>query len=75
MIWTEPEPVLLALERLGVTTGVLIGDGPADVGAALAAGIAMIGVGWGIARPVGAPVLVETPGALLLELQERGLAG
>jgi phosphoglycolate phosphatase len=71
----DPAPVRVALERLGVTTGVLIGDGPADVGAAAAAGIAMIGVGWGIARPVGAPSLVETPGALNRELRERGLAG
>lgn len=69
----DPEPVHAALRMLGATAGVLVGDGPADVGAAQAAGIPMIGVGWGIARPAGADVLVETVEGLRAELARRGV--
>ncbi len=55
----DPEPLRRALRDLGAPDGVLVGDGPADVGAARAAGIPLIGVGWGIARPVGADVSVD----------------
>lgn len=68
-----PEPVWHAMRELGVTDAVMIGDGPADVGAARAAGIPMIGVGWGISHPEGAALVVEDPGVLRGELAKRGL--
>jgi pyrophosphatase PpaX len=45
----EPEPVLLALERLGVGTdeAVMIGDSPHDISSGNAAGVTTIGVLWG----------------------------
>jgi pyrophosphatase PpaX len=45
----EPEPVLLALERLGATTGdaLFVGDSPYDMQAARAAGVHALGVAWG----------------------------
>jgi len=45
----HPEPILLALERLGAQPGdaVYVGDSPFDVGAARAAGVHAIGVTWG----------------------------
>ena len=70
----DAAPVRVALQQLGVTTGLLIGDGPADVGAARAAGIPLLGVGWGIAHPLGTDRLFATPAALLAELRERGVA-
>jgi pyrophosphatase PpaX len=45
----EPEPVLLALERLGVAAheALFIGDSPYDMQAGRAAGVKPIGVSWG----------------------------
>ena len=44
-----PEPVLLALERLGVTAGdaVMMGDSPHDISSGNAAGVRTIGALWG----------------------------
>jgi phosphoglycolate phosphatase len=69
----DPAPVWEALRRLGVDRAVLVGDGPADVGAAQAAGIPMIGVDWGIAVPAGAPVRVGSPRALADALVGAGV--
>jgi phosphoglycolate phosphatase len=73
----KPDPAMLheALQRLGATRGVLVGDGPADVGAARAAGMWMIGVDWGIGQPVGADVRVGTVQALRAALAAAGVAG
>jgi pyrophosphatase PpaX len=45
----EPEPTLLALERLGVRAAeaVLLGDSPHDISSGNAAGVATIGALWG----------------------------
>ncbi|MFI5311160.1 MAG: HAD family hydrolase [Gemmatimonadales bacterium] len=45
----EPEPVLFALEKLGVAPdqAVFVGDSPHDVGAGNAAGVATIAALWG----------------------------
>jgi pyrophosphatase PpaX len=45
----DPDPILLALERLGVEahTAAYVGDSPFDIRAAKAAGVAAIGVTWG----------------------------
>lgn len=45
----EPEPVLLAVEKLGGTPdeAVYVGDSPFDIGAAKAAGAFAVAVGWG----------------------------
>lgn len=55
----SPEPVLHAMEQIGVQRAVLIGDSPHDVGAAKAAGILSIGVTWGILQPEGADFIVH----------------
>ena len=46
----DPEPLLLAMERLGVSPGrtLMVGDSPNDIRAARAAGCASCGVLWGI---------------------------
>jgi len=45
----EPEPVLLALERLGVSadSAVMLGDSPHDISSGNAAGVRTIGALWG----------------------------
>jgi len=45
----DPEPLLLALERLGAAPdqAVYVGDAPFDVKAARAAGLYSVGVSWG----------------------------
>jgi pyrophosphatase PpaX len=45
----DPEPVLLALERLAGTPqeAVYVGDSPFDIGAAKAAGVFAVAVSWG----------------------------
>ena len=45
----HPEPVLVALERLGAAreTAIFVGDSPHDVAAGNAAGVRTIGVAWG----------------------------
>lgn len=68
-----PEPIWHAMRQLGVEDAVMVGDGPADVGAARAAGIPMIGVRWGISEPEGAALLVDDPSALRAALAKRGL--
>ena len=44
-----PDPILKALERLDVTAdqAAYVGDSPFDVGAAKAAGVFAVAVGWG----------------------------
>lgn len=67
----DPEPILLALERLGVEAGdaAYIGDSPFDIGAARAARVDAIGVTWGgIHTMDDADVLVSTPEELLAAL-------
>jgi pyrophosphatase PpaX len=45
----DPEPILLALDRLDATpeTAAYVGDSPFDIRAAKAARVAAIGVTWG----------------------------
>jgi pyrophosphatase PpaX len=49
----EPEPLLLALDRLGADPGsaAYVGDSPFDIRAAKAAGMVAIAVGWGGIHP------------------------
>jgi len=46
----SPEPILTCLERLGVgaAESAYVGDSPSDIQAALAAGVAAVGVTWGV---------------------------
>ena len=46
----SPEPLLLALERLGSAPdhAVYVGDAPVDVAAGKAAGVATVAVLWGV---------------------------
>jgi pyrophosphatase PpaX len=66
-----PDPLLLALERLGATPeeAVYVGDSPFDVAAAKAGGLGSIGVTWGgvhdRALLEAADCLVDSPGELL----------
>jgi len=65
----DPAPVLAALEALGGPCA-LVGDGPTDVAAALAAGLAPIGVAWGFGAPealtaAGAVRILASPAELL----------
>jgi pyrophosphatase PpaX len=50
----DPEPLLLALGRLGVDaeTAAYVGDSPFDIRAAKAAGMVAIAVGWGGIHPL-----------------------
>jgi pyrophosphatase PpaX len=45
----HPEPVLVALERLGASreTAIFVGDSPHDIASGNAAGVRTIGVAWG----------------------------
>ena len=69
----EPEPVLLAMEKLAGTCEetVYIGDSPFDIGAAKAAGVFSVAVGWGGIHPderllaEEPDAFVRTPGELL----------
>jgi pyrophosphatase PpaX len=69
----EPDPVLLAIERLGATSeeAVYVGDSPFDIGAAKAAGVFAVAVGWGGIHPdegllaEGPDAFVRTPEELL----------
>jgi HAD superfamily hydrolase (TIGR01509 family) len=70
----DPDPVLRALERLGVSgsQALMAGDTPVDVAAAVAAGTTAVGVGWGHSpedelRAAGAVAVARDP-AVLLEL-------
>jgi pyrophosphatase PpaX len=46
----SPDPIMLCLEQLGVSPGdaVYVGDSPADIQAAKAAGVDSIAVTWGV---------------------------
>lgn len=50
----DPEPLRLALDRLGADAGsaVYVGDSPFDIRAAKAAGMASVAVGWGGIHPL-----------------------
>jgi pyrophosphatase PpaX len=67
----DPEPILLALDRLGTVSAdaAYVGDSPFDMGAARAAGVRAVGVTWGgiYAREAlsDADVLVDTPEELV----------
>ena len=69
-----PDPLLLALERLGANAAdaVYVGDSPFDMAAAKAAGMHAVGVTWGgiHARDAlfEADVIVDTPDELLASL-------
>lgn len=74
----HPEPVVTALRRLGVppAEAVLVGDSPADMAAAVAAGTRAIGVEWGFSSPAelldaGASLTVRTCDDLLAECLGR----
>jgi pyrophosphatase PpaX len=62
----DAEPVLLAVEKLGGTTdeAVYIGDSPFDIGAAKAAGVFAVAVGWGGIHP-DERLLAEEPDAFV----------
>jgi pyrophosphatase PpaX len=49
----DPEPILLALERLdaSASSAAYVGDSPFDIGAARAAGVVSIAVTWGGIHP------------------------
>jgi len=49
----DPEPIRLALERLGAGAqdAAYVGDSPFDVAAAKAAGVYAVAVGWGGMHP------------------------
>jgi HAD superfamily hydrolase (TIGR01509 family) len=73
----DPDPVLRALEKLGVSgaDALMVGDTPVDVAAALAAGTSAIGVGWGHSPAsellaAGASAVVEQPGELVAMVLE-----
>jgi pyrophosphatase PpaX len=69
----DPEPVLLALERLAsaASDAAFVGDSPFDVGAGKAAGVFSVAVSWGglhreeTLRGAGADVVVHSPAELL----------
>ena len=65
-------PIRAAMRALGSEHAVLVGDGPHDVGASRAAGIACIGVTWGIGSPQGADTVVDDVWALRQALAARG---
>ena len=67
----EPEPVLLAVEKLGGAPeeAVYVGDSPFDVGAAKAAGVFAVAVGWGGIHP-DERLLAEAPDAFVRTPEE-----
>ena len=68
----DPEPVLLALERLGVPAAeaLFVGDSPHDIAAGRAAGTRTAGVLWG---PFPRRTLEEAGADYLLERQDEVL--
>jgi pyrophosphatase PpaX len=62
----DPEPILLALERLDarVEDAAYVGDSPFDVAAAKAAGVYAVAVGWGGMHP-GERLRAEEPDAFV----------
>jgi pyrophosphatase PpaX len=67
----DPDPVLLAVEKLDGAPGeaVYVGDSPFDIGAAKAAGVFAIAVGWGGIHP-DERLLAEGPDAFVRTPQE-----
>jgi pyrophosphatase PpaX len=67
----EPEPVLLAVEKLGGATSeaVYVGDSPFDIGAAKAAGVFAVAAGWGGIHP-DERLLAEAPDAFVRRPEE-----
>ncbi len=67
----DPEPVLLAVERLDGTPSeaVYVGDSPFDIGAAKAAGVFAVAVGWGGIHP-DQRLLAEKPDAFVRSPEE-----
>ena len=67
----DAEPVLLAVERLQGTPdeAVYIGDSPFDIGAAKAAGVFAVAVGWGGIHP-DERLLAEEPDAFVRTPEE-----
>ncbi|HET9437982.1 MAG TPA: HAD-IA family hydrolase [Gaiellaceae bacterium] len=67
----DPEPVLLAVERLGGQPGeaVYVGDSPFDIAAAKAAGAFAVAVGWGGIHP-DERLLAEGPDAFVRTPEE-----
>jgi pyrophosphatase PpaX len=67
----DPDPVLLAVEKLGGTPSeaVYVGDSPFDIGAAKAAGVYAIAVGWGGIHP-DERLLAEEPDAFVHSPEE-----
>ncbi|HEX2110483.1 MAG TPA: HAD-IA family hydrolase [Gaiellaceae bacterium] len=69
----DPEPVLVALERLGASPGdaAFVGDSPFDVAAGKAAGVFTVAVSWGGIHPeerllaAGADVIAHSPSELV----------
>lgn len=69
----SPDPILLCLERLGVRArdAAYVGDSPADMQAAKAAGVDAIGVTWGV-FPEDA-LVAEKPDRLVHTIAELAL--
>ena len=67
----DPDPVLLAVERLGgqPDEAVYVGDSPFDIGAAKAAGVFAVAVGWGGIHTA-ERLLAEEPDAFVTTPQE-----
>ena len=67
----DPDPVLLAIERLDgkPAQAVYVGDSPFDIGAAKAAGVYAVAVGWGGIHP-DARLLAEAPDAFVRTPEE-----
>lgn len=77
----EPEPVLLALERLGSSAGdaMYVGDSPYDMQAARAAGVHALGVAWGAFSAqrlfdAGAEEVIRQPAELVPYISRRRIA-
>jgi len=76
----DPRPIVIALERAGIgaSQAVYVGDGPHDVAATAAVGVASVGATYGyygrdLLAAAGAGALIEAPGELL-ELLDSGTA-
>jgi pyrophosphatase PpaX len=67
----DPEPVLLAVEWLGGTPAdaAYVGDSPFDIGAAKAAGVFAVAVGWGGIHP-DERLLAQAPDAFVRTPEE-----
>jgi pyrophosphatase PpaX len=67
----DPEPVLLAVERLGgsPSQAAYVGDSPFDIRAAKAAGVFAVGVAWGGIHP-DERLLAEEPDAFVRSPRE-----